>query len=147
MGAVEGNRPVRDNDWEAVLHGGDAAIERWIATQLAGKSCTIVLIGTATAGRKWVTHEIVKSWNDGKGVLGVYIHNLVDSSGRQSQKGRNPFELISMGANGKLLSSVAKAYDSPYGSSTSVYNHIKLNLTTWVEEAIQIRNGVLAARR
>lgn len=38
----------------------------------------VVLIGEDTAKRKWVKYEIKKAWNEGKGVLGIYIHNLKD---------------------------------------------------------------------
>src|SRR5262245_12062469 len=93
-GVVEGNRPVSDNDWETISKAGEAAIERWIAEQLDGKSCTVVLIGETTAGRKWITHEIIKTWNDQKGVVGVYVHNLKDVEGRQSSKGLNPFDSV-----------------------------------------------------
>ena len=51
IGAIEGSQTVSDNDWEAITRGGDAAIEKWIAGQMYGKSCTILLIGAATAGR------------------------------------------------------------------------------------------------
>jgi hypothetical protein len=47
IGAIEGNRPATDNDWETVKSGGEAAIKRWIATHMAGKSCTIVLVGAS----------------------------------------------------------------------------------------------------
>lgn len=80
-GALEGNRPVSDNEWETITRGGDSAIKRWIADQLTGKSCTVVLIGSATAGRKWIDYEIEKSWNDGKGIVGIYVHNLKDAAG------------------------------------------------------------------
>ena len=89
--ALEGNRPVMDNRWEQIKRGGDRAIKRWIDGQLALKSCTIVLIGKETAGRKWINYEIEKSWNDGKGVVGIYIHRLLDRLLRSSAKGRNPF--------------------------------------------------------
>ena len=139
MGRVEGNTPVSDNDWEAITQGGDAAIEKWIAEQLQGKSCAVVLIGAKTAGRKWIKYEIKKAWNDGKGVLGVHVHNLKDSDENQSDKGRNPFEDFKVGDDGKKLSEIAKAYDPPFSTSTYVYNHIKENLEAWVEEAISIR--------
>lgn len=86
-GVIEGNPPVSDNDWETVTRGGEASIQRWIADQLSGKSCAVVLIGTGTAGRKWIKYEIEKAWNDGKGVVGIYVHNLKDASGSQSSKG------------------------------------------------------------
>jgi hypothetical protein len=60
IGVLEGNNPVSDNQWETITRGGDAAIERWIANQMQGRSCTIVLIGQNTANRKWINHEIIK---------------------------------------------------------------------------------------
>ena len=75
IGVVEGNRPVTDNKWEEIKRGGAKAIQNWIDGQLTGKSCTIVLIGAATAGRKWIKYEIEKSWNDGKGVW-AYISTI-----------------------------------------------------------------------
>ena len=61
-GVVEGNQPVSDNAWETVTKGGAKAIQAWIDDQLHGRSCTVVLIGSATAGRKWIKYEIEKSW-------------------------------------------------------------------------------------
>jgi Thoeris protein ThsB, TIR-like domain len=140
-GVVEGNRPVSDNEWEKITKGGDAAIESWIDGQLSGKSCAVVLIGSAAAGRKWIKYEIEKAWNDKKGVVGIYIHNLKDVSGNQSSKGRNPFEDFTMKRDNKTLSSIVKAYDPPYSTSTYVYDHIKEKIDGWVEEAISIRNN------
>jgi hypothetical protein len=140
-GVVEGNRPVSDNDWETISKGGDAAIQRWITDQLSGKSCAVVLIGSATAGRKWIKYEIEKAWNDKKGVVGIYVHNMKDASGNQSSKGRNPFEDFTMKDDGKKLSSIVKTYDPPYTTSTYVYDHIKDNIDAWTEEAISIRNN------
>ena len=106
---------------------------------MEGKSCVIVLIGSATAGRKWINHEIVKGWDDGKGVVGIYVHNLKDGDGKQSAKGTNPFASIKYGDSGKMLSAIVKAYDPPYSTSKNVYDHISTNLASWVEEAIKIR--------
>jgi hypothetical protein len=141
MGVIEGNRPCTDNDWESIARGGDDKIKKWIAEQMDGKSCIVVLIGANTAGRKWINHEIIKGWDDGKGVLGIYIHNLQNSNQEQSVKGANPFASIGYGNTGKMLSSFVKAYDPPYSSSRYVYDHIKENLETWVEEAILIRGN------
>lgn len=141
MGVIEGNRPCSDNDWEKITQGGDDKIKKWIAEQLDGKSCEVVLIGSNTAGRKWINHEIVKGWNDGKGVVGIYVHNLQDSNENQSTKGSNPFASIKYGDSGKMLSSIVKAYDPPYSTSKHVYDHIKTNLEDWVEEAISIRSN------
>lgn len=137
IGAVEGQPFLSSNGWEEVQRQGDSAIEKWIADNMSGKSCVVVLIGSATAGRKWVMHEIQKGWNDRKGLVGIHIHGLLDADKRQDAKGRNPFSDLNLA--GTPLSSIVKAYDPPYATSTAVYDHIKGNLTAWVEEAIAIR--------
>lgn len=137
MGVVEGNRPASDNDWETVKKNGDSAIQNWINGQLSGKSVAIVLIGANTAGRKWIKYEIKKAWGDGKGLLGIYVHNLKDNDGNQASKGKNPFDDFTV--EGKSMSSIVKAYDPPYLASTYVYDYIKNNLSDWIEKAIEIR--------
>ena len=137
MGVIEGNISATDNDWEAVKKGGDAAIQKWIDDQLNGKSVAIVLIGSATAGRKWINYEIKTAWNAGKGVMGIYIHNLKDSDGKQAYQGTNPFGEFNV--SGTSLSSIVKAYAPPYSDSKQVYSHINNNLAAWIEEAITIR--------
>lgn len=140
-GVVEGNVPVSDNDWETITGRGDAAIKAWIDGQLSGRSCAVVLIGRNTAGRKWITYEIEKAWNDGKGVVGIYVHNLKDATGSQAHKGANPFDSLTVRSGAARLSSIAKAYDPPYSTSTLVYSHIKDNIAAWVDEAVRIRNA------
>jgi hypothetical protein len=140
MGVIEGNEPASDNDWETIKKGGDAAIEKWIAEQMKGRTCTIVLIGANTAGRKWINHEIIKSWNDNKGIFGIYIHKLKDKSGNQMIKGNNPFDSITFSDTGVKLSTIVSTYDSPYSDSKKTYDYIKNNIATWIETAIKQRN-------
>jgi len=140
IGMIEENRPATDNDWEQIKKGGDAAIERWIKSQLSGRSCCVVLMGQNTAGRKWINYEIAESWSAGKGVVGVYIHNLKNLQGLQTPKGKNALDSITLGRNGPRLSTVAKAYDPPYSDSKAVYAHIAANLGRWIDEAVDIRN-------
>jgi hypothetical protein len=150
MGVVEGNEPASDNDWEQITRGGDAAIKRWIDKQMEGRSCVVVLIGSSTAGRKWINYEIEKGWNDGKGVVGIYIHRLKDEERKQTFKGNNPFSFVQVDVLvqdywGRRqveripLSHIVKAYDPSYGDSKDVYGYIKKHLADWVEEAIEIR--------
>ncbi|NKZ41926.1 TIR domain-containing protein [Shewanella algae] len=139
IGAIEGNKAATDNDWETVTKGGDKKIKEWIADQMKGRTCTIILAGSKTANRKWINHEIVKSWDDGKGVLVIYIHNLKDKDGNQSSKGANPLYYVTHGPTQKRLSSIAKAYDPPRTTSKGVYSYIEENIEGWIEEAIQIR--------
>ena len=139
MGVVEGNPPASDNDWESITLGGDTAIRNWINSQMHGKSCSIVLIGSHTAGRRWIDYEVEKAWNEGKGLLGIYIHNLKDQFGNQSAKGKNPFGGFTIG--GEKLSDIVRSYDPPYKTSTSVYAYIRDNIAAWIEDAIRIRGS------
>jgi hypothetical protein len=123
IGVVEGNKPATDNDWETVKKGGDAAIQK------------------DTAKRKWIDYEIHTSWNSNKGVVGIYIHNLKDWAQKQTTKGANPFVHITMKRDGKSLSSIVKAYDPPYSDSAQAYKYISDNLSTWIEEAVRIREN------
>lgn len=141
IGVVEGDAPVSDNDWETITSGGDPSIQTWINNQLSGKSCTIVLIGSQTAGRKWINYEIEQSWNNDKGVLGIYIHGLKDSHGYQANPGNNPFDEFTMKRDSRKLSQFVKAYKPPYTSSTDVYRYISDNLEGWVDDAISIRSN------
>lgn len=136
IGTIEGNKPAPDNDWETITKGGDTRIQEWIDEQMKYRSCTIVLVGANTAGRKWINYEIEKSWTDKKGVVGINIHNLKDSDGKQSIQGGNPFNLS---VNGLYLSNVVKLYNPPYTDSKDVYNYISTNIADWLEEAIKIR--------
>ena len=139
MGVLEGNEPASDNDWEDIKKEGESSIKRWINSQLQGRSCAVVLIGTHTANRKWINYEIKRAWELRKGVVGVYIHNLKDRNKEQSTKGKNPFDYFRV--QDKLLSKIVQAYDPPYSSSANVYKYIQSNIADWIEEAIKIRNS------
>lgn len=136
MGVVEGNTPVSPNTWEEVKKKGDASIEKWIDDNMSGKSCVIVLIGTDTHKRPWVKYEIQKAWKDGKGLLGIHVHNLKCPNNGTCAKGPNPFDQFDFKLNG--VSVVPKVYDP---KASDAYNDISANLSTWVEAAIKQRGG------
>ena len=138
IGKIEGNKPATDNYWEEVKKGGDKAIQKWIDEQLYGRTCTIVLIGKYTAGRKWINYEIEKSWKEGKGIFGIYIHHLKNEKGEHAVKGKNPFDGWQVG--GEPMSSILKSYDPPSTDSKEVYAYISEHIEDWIEEAIDIRN-------
>jgi len=139
IGTIGGNAPVSDNDWESVTKGGDAAIRKWITAQMKGRSCTVVLVGTNTAGRKWINHEIIQSWDEGMGVVGIRIHGLRNLDGNVSTQGKNPFSVINYGDSGKKLSSIVKCYNPDGSNSKERYAWISKHLANAVEEAIEIR--------
>jgi hypothetical protein len=141
IGVIEGNQPVSDNDWESVTKGGDDAIKKWITGQMSGKTCAVVLVGTNTAQRKWINHEIVKAWGDGLGVVGIHIYGLKNLDGQTAVKGNNPFDFINYGTTGKKLSAIVKCYDPGGITSKERYDWIATHLTNAVEESIKIRSN------
>ena len=140
IGSLDANRPAHDNEWETIMSGKDPAIEKWIADQMKGRSCTVVLVGQDTAGRKWINYEIVRSWNEKMGVVGIRIHGLKNTDGQTSSMGQNPFDHITLGTQGKKLSSIVKCYNPQGSDSKERYAWISQHLENAVEEAIRIRN-------
>ncbi len=137
VGFIEGNSAASDNDWETITKCGEESIKRWISRQMDGRSCTVVLIGSETAGRKWINYEIVEGWKKGMGIVGVHIHNLKDRIGTQTTKGANPF--ASFNIKGMPFSNIVNVYDPPYYDSKQVYAYISQKLAAWIDEAITIR--------
>lgn len=139
MGALEGQPLCTANAWEEVKRKGKAAIEKWIADNMYGKSCVVVLVGSQTAARPWIRHEIVKAWNDGKGVVGVRVNKLLDRSSQTSVAGANPFDEITFGNSGRKLSSVVQLITPTGADSKSTYASISNGIEQWIEDAIAIR--------
>lgn len=139
IGSIEGNKAATDNDWESVVRAGETAIKNWIAAQMKGRSCTVVMVGEKTANRKWINHEIVQSWSKGMGVVGIRVHGLKNSKGKISPMGKNPFDFIDYNNTGEKLSSIVKCYNPAGSNSTECYAWIKQHLANVVEKAIRIR--------
>ena len=114
------------------------SIAHWIDRQIGVAACTLVLIGSETSDREWVNYEISKSWNDGKGILGIYIHALRDQYGKQSLQGANPFEKVA--TDEFRLSDVVKTYQPRHEDRGALCSYIGRNIADWIEDAILIRN-------
>lgn len=136
IGVIEDNKPVAANDWEDIKKKGEESIKKWIDDNMKYRSCVVVLIGEQTANRHWVQYEIIKGWNDGKGVVGIYIHNIKCPRNGKCNQGSNPFDNITFNNDGRKLSSIAKCYNP---NSYDAYNDIAKNLESWIDEAIAIR--------
>lgn len=137
MGKVDGSSTFSDNDWEEVKVKSDAKIKEWIDSQMAMRSCLVVLIGATTSGRKWINYEIEKAYELNKGIVGIYIHGLKDSSGEQTTKGSNPFYQFYIGEESKRLSNYVTCFESNYKLSDNVYKDIKENIEQLIEDAIE----------
>ena len=131
IGVIEGNTPVSVNEWEEVRRKGDPAIEKWIDDNMKYRSCVIVLVGEETAERPWVQYEIIKAWNEGKGLLGIYIHNIKCPRNGICRQGANPFDQVTF-KDGRKLSTVVRCHNP---SSFDAYNDIAENIENWITAA------------
>lgn len=120
-------------EWEQVQRKDTASIHRWIDSQMAGTSVTVVLIGKETATRPHVHYEISQSQKLNKGIVGVKIHNLKDRNGNIDYAGLNPLDYLKVPYLGgqKALSSIYPTYDY-------VTQDGYRNLGTWIETAAQL---------
>lgn len=112
--------------WEEVKKKKDSEIEKWIDEQLKGTSVTVVLIGSDTAGKKWIDYEITASHKKGNGILGIYIHKKKDKNGNTSKKGKNPFDNWEFKKSGKVIT-----YPTYDWVDDDGYN----NMGKWIEKA------------
>lgn len=113
--------------YEEVKKQGTDAIKRWIDNSISGTSVTVVLIGKETSTRSWVKYEIQRSYKQGNGIIGIYIHNIKNSLGQTDIKGDTTFGEIS---NGKYFFQLFPTYDW-------INNNGYQNLGKWIEDAAQ----------
>jgi len=116
--------------FEEVEKGGDAAIKKWIDDQLSGTSVTVVLIGSETNERDYVKYELQKSYEKGNGMLGIYIHQCKDLSGKTDTKGSNHF-----GEIGKDDAGNAVYFSVAYTCYDWVDDDGYTNMGKWIEAA------------
>jgi hypothetical protein len=107
--------------WEEVKRNGDEAIKAAIDEGLKNTSVTVVLIGEQTYARKYVKYELERSYEDGKGLLGVYIGRIDDIHGNAGINGPNPFDYV-------WFPNIYRTY---YWYSDKGYE----NFSDWVEQA------------
>ena len=135
IGKVSDSSTFSDNDWQEVKEKTDEKIKEWINEQMQMRSCLVLLIGEHTYERKWINYEIEKAYELGKGIVGIYVHNLKDKYENQANKGNNPFYNI-LNKDGKRLSDFVTAYDPPFSTSKKVYEDIEANIEQLIENAI-----------
>lgn len=99
--------PFRDGSiWEEAEEKKVATIKKLIDDALQGTSVTCVLIGTETYQRRWVRYEIVKSFVEKKGMLGVGINWIRDRNKKTKfWPGENPFGYLKLhvSEDGKMI--------------------------------------------
>lgn len=77
--------------FESRQRTSDDALKRFLREGLSGSSVTCVLTGSQTASRRWVRYELLRSFVDGRGLMGVSIHGIRNLRQQQAFPGANPF--------------------------------------------------------
>lgn len=101
-------------------------IEQWIEEQLKGCSVTVVLFGAETFERDWVKHEILRSYQLGKGMLAIDIQGVKDPQKGVDVQGRNP--LLHWKTNNVPFTQLYKTY-------SWVRDNGYHNMPAWIEAA------------
>ena len=73
-------------EFERLKRQGDAAIRRWIDSQLKNTSVTAVLVGAQTCSSRWVRYEIEQSIQRGNGLLGIDISKIKGLDGSTTDR-------------------------------------------------------------
>lgn len=105
-------------------------IEKWIEEQMKGTSVTVVLFGAETYDREWVRHEVKRSYQLGKGLLAIDIHNVKHPQTGADVAGKNPLAYwqVDQGSRKVSMNTLYREYD---WSRDDGYN----NMPKWIEEA------------
>jgi hypothetical protein len=80
--------------FEAKEREGDETLKRFLRDGLKGSSVVCALIGAETAARRWVRYELVRGFEQGKGLLGVRIHQLKNSNSQTASLGVNVLDCL-----------------------------------------------------
>ncbi|EJC6859409.1 TIR domain-containing protein [Vibrio parahaemolyticus] len=105
-------------------------IEQWIEDQLKGTSVTVILFGAETYDRKWVRHEIKRSYELKKGILAIDIHRVKDPKKGADIQGKNPLDYWFIEKNGRKV-----YFSEMYETYDWVNDDGYKNLASWIEKA------------
>lgn len=102
-------------DFEAIKRQGDAAIQRWIDSQLQNTAVTVVLVGAKTCSSRWVKYEIEQSVKRKNGLFGIDISKIKGLDGSTTER----------------CGEIPKGYKFYLWNNDKGYE----NLGKWIEEA------------
>ncbi|MGE0737517.1 MAG: TIR domain-containing protein, partial [Alphaproteobacteria bacterium] len=105
-------------------------IEQWIEEQLKGTSVTVVLFGSETYEREWVRHELKRSYELGKGIVAIDIHNVKDPQLGTDVQGKNPLDYWTVEQNGRKV-----PFTSLYETYDWVLDNGYANMPSWIDAA------------
>ena len=91
--------------WESAKKTSDLALKKLINSGLQNTSNTCVLVGSQTFDRRWVSYEIMKSFEKGNHIFCVHINGIKGKDSKTKSNGPNPLDYLgySFSENGKKL--------------------------------------------
>jgi hypothetical protein len=139
-------------------------LKQFLSDAMKSSSVTAVLIGTETVYRPWVRYELVRSFQQGRGLLGIHVHNINGFDGKPVAQGPDPLENLAFAVTKGRVSWIhyttqgwqpytevptASASDIPYSLRDGDYKTFKslfsvywwygdngyVNLGSWIDNA------------
>ncbi len=80
--------------FESKQRTSDDALKSFLNEGLKNSSVNCVLAGNQTALRRWVRYELLRSFVDGRGIIGISIHSIANFQKQTDSAGTNPLECL-----------------------------------------------------
>jgi len=80
--------------FESKKRQGDEILKRFLTDALKGTSVVCALVGGETAHRRWVRYELVRGFEQGKGLLAVRVHGLKNQAQQLGTYGPNILDYL-----------------------------------------------------
>jgi hypothetical protein len=120
----------KPHEWKKLIIKNDQAIQHWVENQVRLSDVTMVLIGMNTSKDPIVRQAITTCHQLEKGMLGIYIHNMLIDNSRPVPMGINPFDCFCVVKRDQTIH-LSKIYHT--------YDWIKdlgqFNLNKWIKKA------------
>lgn len=106
--------------FESKQRTGDDTLKRFLTDGLAGSSVTAALYASQTAWRRWVRFELLRSFQQGKGILSIAIHMIQNLEQQVATPGPNPLDLLAYKVEGRTVRLLEKNGVGSWRSSVDV---------------------------
>jgi hypothetical protein len=80
--------------FESKQRTSDDALKTFLNEGLKNSSVNCVLAGNQTAWRRWVRYEPLRSFVDGRGIIGISIHSIANLQKQTDSAGTNPLACL-----------------------------------------------------
>jgi MTH538 TIR-like domain (DUF1863) len=80
--------------FESKQRTSDDALKSFLNEGLKNSSVNCVLAGNQTAWRRWVRYELLRSFVDGRGIIGISVHSIANFQKQTDSAGTNPLECL-----------------------------------------------------